>query len=57
LIPVDTNVLLDLVTGDLQWAEWSQRQLNFAAARDEIAINDIIYAELSVRYPTIEALD
>jgi predicted nucleic acid-binding protein len=57
LILVDTNVLLDLVTGDPQWAEWSRQQLEFAAARDEIAINDIIYAELSVRYGTIEALD
>jgi predicted nucleic acid-binding protein len=57
LILVDTNVLLDLVTGDPEWAEWSQQQLQFAATRDEIAINDIIYAELSVRYGTIEALD
>jgi predicted nucleic acid-binding protein len=31
--------------------------LDLAAARDEIAINDIVYAELSVRYRTIEALD
>ena len=57
MILVDTNVLLDLITGDPQWAEWSRQQLDFAAARDEIAINDIIYAELSVRYGTIEALD
>jgi predicted nucleic acid-binding protein len=57
LILVDTNVLLDLVTGDPEWAEWSRQQLQFAATRDKIAINDIIYAELSVRYGTIEALD
>jgi hypothetical protein len=24
---VDTNVLLDVVTSDLQWADWSLRQL------------------------------
>jgi hypothetical protein len=57
LILVDTNVLLDLVTGDPLWGEWSQQQLDFAAARDEIAINDIVYAELSVGYARIEELD
>ena len=57
MILVDTNILLDLVTGDPRWVEWSREQLDFAIARDEIAINDIIYAELSVRYRTIEALD
>jgi predicted nucleic acid-binding protein len=57
LILVDTNVLLDLVTDDPLWAEWSQRQLDFAAAHDEIAINDIVYAELSVGCPRIEELD
>ena len=38
MILVDTNVLLDLVTGDRLWAEWSQQQLDLAAAQDEIAI-------------------
>jgi len=57
LILIDTNVLLDLVTNDPKWADWSRQQLDFAAARDEIAINDIVYAELSVRYRTIEPLD
>ena len=57
MILVDTNVLLDVVTGDPRWAEWSRRQLTLAAARDDLAINDIVYAELSVRYTTIEGLD
>jgi hypothetical protein len=57
LILVDTNVLVDVVTDDPLWAEWSQRQLTLAAIRDDLAINDIIYAELSVRYTTIEELD
>ena len=54
---VDTNVLLDLVTGDPKWADWSLRQLDAAALRGPLAINDIVYAELSVRFATIEALD
>jgi predicted nucleic acid-binding protein len=54
---VDTNVLLDLVTGDPTWADWSIGQLDAAALRGPLAINDIVYAELSVRFATIEALD
>ena len=57
MILVDTNVLLDLVTDDPQWAAWSQQQLDFAAAQDQIAINDIVYAELSIGYARIEQLD
>ncbi|HEX3418552.1 MAG TPA: type II toxin-antitoxin system VapC family toxin [Stellaceae bacterium] len=57
MILVDTNVLVDVVTDDPLWAEWSQRQLTLAAVRDDLAINDIVYAELSVRYTTIEELD
>jgi predicted nucleic acid-binding protein len=57
LILVDTNVLVDIVSDDPLWAEWSQRHLTIAAAQDEVAINDIVYAELSVRYATIEELD
>jgi predicted nucleic acid-binding protein len=54
---VDTNVLLDLVTDDPAWARWSSVQLQMAAITGSIAINDVVYAELSVRYETIEALD
>jgi predicted nucleic acid-binding protein len=54
---VDTNVLLDLLTGDPNWADWSIEQLDAAALRGPLAINDIVYAELSVRFAAIEALD
>ena len=57
MILVDTNVLVDIVSDDPLWAEWSQRHLTIAATQDELAINDIVYAELSVRYATIEELD
>ncbi|HEY3908882.1 MAG TPA: type II toxin-antitoxin system VapC family toxin [Stellaceae bacterium] len=57
MILVDTNVVLDVIGDDPIWAEWSQRQLSLAAARDELAINDIVYAELSVRFATIEAFE
>lgn len=54
---VDTNVLLDLVTDDPRWADWSVGRLDAAALKGPLAINDVIYAELSVRFATIEALD
>jgi len=57
VILVDTNVLLDVVGRDPVWAEWSRRQLNLAAAIDDMAINDIVYAELSVGYRAVEELD
>ena len=57
MILVDTNILLDLVTDDPQWAEWSQHQLNLASVQDELAVNDIVYAELSIAYARMEELD
>lgn len=54
---VDTNVLLDLATDDPRWAAWSIRQLEAAAARGPLLINAIIYAELSVRFMRVEAVE
>lgn len=57
MILVDTNVLLDVVTDDPQWADWSQHQLEAASLSDRLAINSVIYAELSIGYERIEELD
>ena len=54
---VDTNVLLDLVTDDPVWADWSIEQLELASVSGSLYINDVVYAELSVRYERIEELD
>lgn len=54
---VDTNVLLDLVTNDPDWSEWSLARLEEAALAGPILINDIVYAETSIRYDRIEDLD
>lgn len=54
---VDTNVLLDLVTDDPDWAEWSLATMEAAALDGPLCINDIVYAELSVRYERIEDLE
>ncbi|SIQ96092.1 type II toxin-antitoxin system VapC family toxin [Micromonospora avicenniae] len=54
---VDTNVLLDIFTEDPRWARWSGDAL--AAARDDgaLVVNPIVYAEVSVRFASIEELD
>ena len=54
---VDTNILLDLVTDDPVWADWSIRQLDAAAVNGPLVINGVVYAELSVRFERIEDLD
>lgn len=54
---VDTNVLLDLVTDDPKWADWSIAQLEAASLGGPLLINDVVYAELAVRYERIEDLD
>jgi predicted nucleic acid-binding protein len=54
---VDANVLLDLVTADPVWADWSVAQLESAGLAGPLLINDVVYAELAVRYERIEDLD
>jgi predicted nucleic acid-binding protein len=54
---VDANVLLDVITDDERWMSWSAAALREAAARGDLAINPIVYAEVSLGYDTIEALD
>jgi len=54
---VDTNVLLDLAKDDPDWATWSVRQLEAAAARGALVVNPVIYAELSVGFARIEDVD
>jgi predicted nucleic acid-binding protein len=51
---VDTNILLDVFTKDPKWLDWSLTRLDDAALRGPLLINDVIYAETSTRYPTIE---
>lgn len=54
---VDTNVILDIITQDEQWLDWSATALEQAAASSRLAINPIIYAEISMGYNRIEELE
>jgi predicted nucleic acid-binding protein len=54
---VDSNVILDVATEDKAWFQWSSTALQDAADSSILVINPIVYAEVSVRYATIEALE
>ena len=54
---VDSNVLLDIATNDARWADWSARALAECADCTALMINPIVYAEVSIGFSTIEALD
>jgi predicted nucleic acid-binding protein len=54
---VDSSVLLDVLTQDPRWASWSEEKLAWHAERDLLAINPIIYAEVSTHFASIEELD
>ena len=54
---VDSNVLLDVATEDARWGEWSSSALAKVADTEPLAINPLIYAEVSIRYETIEELE
>ena len=57
MILVDTNVLLDVFEDDAEWSDWSQDRLDSASATDTLAINPVIYSELSIGFARIEELE
>ena len=46
---VDSNVLADVLTNDPVWLSWSVESLDRRAAQGPLFVNEVIYAELSVR--------
>lgn len=54
---VDSNVLLDILTEDPRWEGWSIDALAEAAEAGPLYINPIVYAEVSIRFTTVEALE
>jgi predicted nucleic acid-binding protein len=57
MLLVDTNVLVDVLQDDPQWADWSISQLRAQASIHQLVINPIIYAEMSLSFLTLEGLD
>jgi predicted nucleic acid-binding protein len=54
---VDSNVLLDVFARTSPWWEWSLRQLEEAALFGPLLINDVIYAETSIRFQNVQDFD
>ena len=54
---VDSNVLLDVLTEDPRWSTWSMKALAEQGDREVLAINPIIYAEVSIGFVRIEEVD
>ena len=54
---MDSNVLLDVLGGDPRWATWSSTALAALANESVLVINPLIYAEVSIRFESIEAVD
>ena len=57
MLLVDTNVLVDVLENDPEWADWSISQLRAHSKIHRLAINPVIYSELSLTFSTVEALD
>jgi predicted nucleic acid-binding protein len=54
---VDSNVILDVVTEDAEWCDWSSSMLANAAQQGRLVINPLIYAEVACGFDRIEGLD
>ncbi|MGH9127871.1 MAG: type II toxin-antitoxin system VapC family toxin [Acidimicrobiales bacterium] len=54
---VDSSVMLDVLTQDSQWAEWSEAALVQARDAGRMVINPIVYAAVSTGFARIEDLD
>jgi len=57
VVIVDSNVLVDVLQDDPDWAEWSTNRMRELSKIHDLAINPVIYAELSVTFDAVETLD
>ncbi|MCX6549851.1 MAG: type II toxin-antitoxin system VapC family toxin [Acidobacteria bacterium] len=54
---VDSNVILDIVTEDPEWLEWSAAALAAQADAGPLVVNPLVYAEVAARFDRIEDLE
>lgn len=54
---IDANVLLDIITEDRKWFDWSASTLSEYAEKSTLCINPVIYAEVSIRFARIEDME
>ena len=54
---IDSCVILDLLTNDPKWANWSESILEQYSQTNTLYINSIIYTEVSMGFEKIEELE
>ena len=54
---VDSNVLIDYLSEENEWFDWSVRMLEDVAERGRVYVNPIIYSEVAVTYDSIEDVE
>ncbi len=54
---VDSNVILDVLTEDERWYEWSNRALEQCAEEQPLVVNPVVFAEVSGGFDRIEDLN
>jgi len=54
---IDSNVLIDVLTDDPTWGDWSSNALERTADDAMLVINALIYAEVSIGFDSIEAVE
>jgi predicted nucleic acid-binding protein len=54
---VDSNVILDILLDDPNWADWSETALADANQSSTLYINQIVYTEVSIAFEKIEKLE
>jgi hypothetical protein len=54
---VDSNVLVDVLHRDPDWGPWSDEALIEALEEGPVFVNQVVYSEISMGFPTIEECD
>ena len=54
---VDSNVLIDVMTDDVNWSSWSAEALAATAETAPLVINPFIYGEVSICFSRIEEVE
>ena len=54
MILVDSNILIDIFSHDKQWMSWSKESLAACSARDQIAVNQIVVAEVAPQFSRLQ---
>lgn len=57
MVLVDSNVIFDIWDRDPAWNTWSIQQLRNLSVLNDLAINSVIYAEISARFSSQVLLD